>query len=399
LILTAKPSPSAGLLQDRNAPLLAKTSAYTCLESMSPAKIDSRGRSVAAETIRVDIAVSDGKEIYGPAGGKRFLEGTQRDLLGYSFSTTGLFSSIARALITGNKLAVEPAGEFVSNGEPVLRYNFHALPDTAPWTIGYGKESGSAAEEGWFLVDSKTLLLRRVFVNAANIPSNLKLVNLSALIDYESETIAGRRVLLPSLAKVEVGERSGTRRVSLMSFDHCRAFTVDSTLSFTETSADTQSNQANNPTRLPIGVEVMVSPNAPVSLAAASGNDVITATVAQPVILKGRELIARGAIVEGHVRLKRGETSVVIQLDRVQTTLGWAPFYAQLISLGPTIQAHIPRRAEPSSLEVPGVATISFASETAELPAETQLVWKTEPLVATPKETPVPQLNTSMGLH
>ncbi len=401
-VLRAEPIASTGSLQDRNAPLLTKTSAYTCLESVSPAKIDTRGRSVASEIIRVDVAVSEGKEIYGQADGKRFSDGAQRDLLGYSFSTTGLFSSIARAVIAGNQLAIEPAGEFISQGEPVLRYNFHALPGMAAWTIAYGKESGHAAEEGWFLVDAKTLTLRRVFVKAAYIPGNLKLANLSALIDYEFETLACRRVLLPTAAKVEVGERSGVKRLSLLSFDHCRAFTAESTLSFDEPNLETQNNKMPGPNRLPDGVEVIVSLNSPVSRAAAAESDVLTATVAQPVLWKGRELIARGATVEGHIRPRRGENSMVIQLDRVQTRLGWAPFYAQALSLGSAAQAHIQTqdndRAQLGELEVPGVAIIGFASQAAELPPGTQMLWKIEPLVSAPKDAPVPQLNTSMGL-
>lgn len=408
MVLTAEPSPSIGALRDRNAPLLAKMSAYTCLESISATKIDVQGRPLKSDMIRVDVGISDGKEIYGQADGKRLAEAT--DLLGYSFSTTGLFKSIAPALLAGNQVAIEAAGTFIFAGEPVLRYNFHSMLGAAPWTVAHGKESGTAAEEGWFLVNSKTLELRRVFVRAASLSGNLKLTNLSALIDYESETLAGRRALLPSAAKVEAGERSGIKRVSVMSFDHCRAFTSGSTVLFTEASLETESSQKTSSPRLPDGIDVAVSFNSPVSPATADENDALTATAARAVVWKGHELIAKGAAVEGHIRVKRGENSVVIELDRINTQRGWAPFYAQLISLdaagqthiqnaGAKAQAHHDDDPDLTDFEIPGVATIRFNTRAEELPAGTQMVWRTEPLFVAPKEAPIPQMNTSMGLR
>jgi len=392
IVLTSDANPPMAVLRNRNAPLLAKMSSYTCLESISATKIDVRGKPLQSDTLRVDIAVSEGKEVYGQADGKRLAEAT--DLLGYSFSTTGLFKSIAPALLAENQVAIEPAGEFLASAEPVLRYNFHSLLGTSPWTIAHGKESGSAAEEGWLLVDKKSVVLRRVFVKAASLPNNLRLVSLSALIDYEPETLAGRRVLLPTLAKVEVAERSGIKRVSVISFDHCRAFTADSTVSFTEATYETQNAQKAGPRHLPDGIDVIVSLNSPLNPTIADENDIITAAVAEPVLWKGQELIAKDAIVEGHVRPKRGENSVVIQIDRVLAKFGWTPFYAQLRSFEPSGQAEI----QPGAFEIPGVASVAFTTQTAGLPAGTRLVWRTEPLFVAPEGAQTPQLNTSMGL-
>lgn len=97
----SEPQPSTAALQNANAPLLKNPDAYTCLESVLPAKFDPSGRPTVLDTIRVDIAVLNGKEIYGAANGKHFANTEQREMLGYNFSTTGLFSSIARAIISG----------------------------------------------------------------------------------------------------------------------------------------------------------------------------------------------------------------------------------------------------------------------------------------------------------
>ena len=105
---------------------------------------------------------------------------------------------------------------------------------------------------------------------------------------------------------------------------------------------------------------------------------------------------------------------MVIELDRVQTRNGWAPFYARMISLASTPQVrvegsgpqdnenHLQSRSTNSVVmadpEIPGVAQVGFTGNPAEVPAGTRLVWKTEPLVMQIEARP-PQLNTSVTMH
>jgi hypothetical protein len=286
-------------------------------------------------------------------------------------------------VIAGNDLEFEPAGEGTMHGEPVLRYRFRSVPGVADWTIQYGKLAGRTGEEGFFVVDSVTLTLREVTVQAVDVPRNLPLKTLSAVINYEPETISGRRVLLPETAQVNVQENSGIHRVSRIFFDHCRAFGAESTVSFEQGDSPVQSDGPGGKVRLPAGLDITVALTSPVSPEAAAANDVVTAQVAEPVRVKGREIIARGAGVEGHVRLRRGEKAVRLELDRVQTMSGWAPFYAQLLNAT--------TRTDP---EIPGVAEFPFANG----PAPTRMVWRTESLAAS-RDAHAPQLSTTVEIH
>ncbi len=240
LVLTPEQPVLMDLVQAQNVPLLAKPSAYTCIENISLTNTDLLGQTLKSETTRVDVAVFDNKEVFGSPDGKQFSDHAERDLLGDSFRTIGLFSSISRSLIAGDHFGIQPAGQFTLNGEVVLRYNFQTLDGAAGWAITYGPQRGRAAEEGWFLVEAKSLILRRAYVSATNIPRVLNLVTLSALIDYKTETLAGRQFLLPSTAHVEAAEPSGVKRISQISFDRCRAFTANSTLSFSNPKPDTK---------------------------------------------------------------------------------------------------------------------------------------------------------------
>jgi hypothetical protein len=238
------------------------------------------------------------------------------------------------------------------------------------------------------------------------------LKGLSALVEYDIQTLAGKRVLLPSLANVEAAHNSGVRDLSFISFDHCRAFTTESVINFDEAGAS-QSNQASNPARLPYGTEILVALGSPLSIAASEADDKVMARVVQAVKENGRTVVDAGAAIEAHVRVIPGENRLVLELDRVLTQRGWAPFYAQLVKLGSN-QAHIeddgqgPEQGltlrselatELIQPEVPGVATVVLSSSDTELPAGTQMIWKTESLQPAPKHMPDPRLGTTISVH
>jgi tetratricopeptide (TPR) repeat protein len=392
--------PPTSALRDRNAPLLLKTPDYTCLESITRTRVDARGRARDADLFRVEIGISDEREIYGYAGGKRFSGESLAAMLGNSFSTTGVFSMLARALIAGNGTTIAFAGLEVLDGETVYRYYFRSIPGEARWSIQYGKSSARGGEEGYFFVGRASLTLRRVQVRAIQIPTDLKLKELDAVIDYQPETVGTRPVLLPYEARVHVEEGSGVQSVSRMFFDHCRSFTAESTFFF---GADNSQDESTHPVKspeLPPDLEIAVSLGSPVSVTTTTESDLLTARVAAPVALRGHEIIAAGAAVEGHVRPWRGENGVIVELDRVQTRHGWAPFYARLVSVAST-QAQVESSAgsrKKSDPEIPGVAKIVFATRSAELAVGTRMLWRTEPLAVTPNSVQ-PQLGTEVGIH
>jgi tetratricopeptide (TPR) repeat protein len=377
--------PPASALRERNAPLLLKTPDYTCLESITRTRIDTRGKPQDASLFRVEIGISNDREIYGYAGGKRFSSEGLAAMLGNSFSTTGMFGMLARGLIAGNGVTIAFGGPEILDGEAVYRYDFHSIPGEARWSIQYGKSSARAGEDGRFFVDRAGLTLRRVQVRAVQIPDDLKLRELDAVIDYQPETVGGGTVLLPYEARVHAEEGSGMQRLSRMFFNHCRAFAAESTVSFDVDNSQEQSRHPAKSPGLPPDLEIAVSLASPVSVTTAAGRDVLKARVAAPVSLRGHEIIAAGAAIEGRVRPCRGESAVVIELDRVQTRNGWEPFYARLVSVAST-EAGVSSggSSKKSDPEIPGVAKIVFATRSAELAAGTRMLWQTEPLAVVP---------------
>ncbi len=380
-----------------NAPLLANSSDYTCLESILPQTVDSRGHSTFGEVLRADVGVSEGKEIYGPANGKRFEGRGGGALLGYQFSTTGLFGSIARALVAGTHFTTQPSGNVTVGTGALTRFDFHGAYGGS-WTIVEGSRSGVAGEQGWFLFDSKTHLLRRVFIAAAGIPQNLKLSRLSALVDYEPEVIEGRSVLVPSSAKVEAVDQSGVSSLAFLSFDHCRAFTAESTLRTDAETPDLPSSEGGIRNGLSDGTELEIVLRTAVTPSSAASGSTVQATVLLPIKKGGQTLLEAGAQVEGDVRMEWNSNTLILELSRIQTHHGWAPFYAKLVKFESAGAYQV--QSDPSARpEVPGLARMMFTPGAAAINPGTQMLWKTEPLLNSPIRSADPKLGTSVSLR
>ncbi|HLH02512.1 MAG TPA: hypothetical protein VKX25_07070 [Bryobacteraceae bacterium] len=378
-----------------NRPLLEHLSALTCLESISTWKQEPLHEATMLPPVRVEVALSDGREMYGAVGGKGFSEDAATAAQS-SFRTTGIFGSIARTLITGDQLAIEAKGALRFGSETLDRFDFHSLQGTGGWDIHYNGEAGTAAEQGWFLTDSKSGLLRRVFVTALDIPKQLKLISVRAMVDYVPETIAGRRALLPSAARIDAIEESGVRHTSFASFHHWRAFMAESVVEFAETSSVPSTKKAGEVYRLPAGLEIRVALDGALNVMADS--DAVVGRVLQPVMHRRRRLIETGARVEAHVGRKLGSGAIVLELDRVQSLNGWTPFYAEPIRMdlpagvqmvtadeerAKELTSGFDPMAELPETEVPGVVKLHFADTNARVPAGAEMWWRTVSPVTT----------------
>lgn len=365
------------------APLLANIPNYTCLESMSQSVVDARGRKADIDLVRVDVAISGKKEIYEWAGSRTFSDRSLASTLRNGFSTIGIFSDLARGLIGTDTSHIRFIREESLGDERVYRYSFRVPAQTGVWWIRSesqdGLEVGGAGEEGFFWVDAGDLTLRRIDVSAIDIPTKVRVKMLRSVVDYERMSIGDRRVLLPSDAIVKVNLKDLDKELdSEIVFNHCRAFSAESTLSF----GDAPQSDLNAETRmdLPNRLLVPVELLSPITPSGADRSDILKANVPRSVQYSGKEVILKGALVEGHVFRRRIDGGFAIEIDRVNTVRGWQSFYARLISFGDTaIPAQGKSRTIHAPTSTPGVATINITSGL-EFAAGTQMLWITEPL-------------------
>lgn len=393
-------------LKQRTYPLLANLPNYTCLETVSRVERSATGHKSSADVIRVAVAVVDRKETYGWPDGGRFLDLQLAQMIGSGMNTTGLYGTLLRGLMVTRNDDFQFAGEGELNGESAFRYDFQILASEGPWNIRVGKESGVAGERGSLWVEAKNLGLRRLEVSALGIPSNVGLKKLHLVVDYEAIAISGRRVLLPAKAWVNTLRQDGKEDLSHVFYNHCRAFEAESTMS-ADPATGSLTKLPNGSLALPNGLEIVATLETPLDFASASPGDTLNAVVARPAFRKGKEIIAQGARLEGHVRQFRAlpdleQGAVTIEFDRIQTSHGWAQFYARMTGLKgvsgtfdttPDVGGH-----DVTDPYIPGLVTIYLPAASAQLPAGTLMTWKTED-VTSGKDRGSPSLETRLPMR
>jgi hypothetical protein len=389
-------------LQDRASALLANIPNYTCLETVG--RVERSDYRRHADVIRVAVAVVDQKETYGWPGGEHFLDRELSQMVRSGLTATGLYGTFARGLMARKKDDFQFAGEAKLNGESMFRYDFQIPASEGPWNIRVGRESGRAGERGSFWVEAKSLELRRLEVSAILIPSNVGLASLHLIIDYEVIMISDRRVLLPAKAWVDALEEGGREDLSHVFFNHCRAFGADSTISFaSDAQTGSQTKSASGKFELPTGLEIAAALRTPVDSATAAPGDALEATITKPVFWRGKEIVSRGARLEGHIRQLRPlsdaeQCAVTIEFDRIQTFDGWVQFYARMTALRglPALARTLRTKRHPAfeaapdvsdsrhtiDPEIPGVSTIYLPAASAQMPAGTSMIWRTEELIS-----------------
>jgi hypothetical protein len=256
--------------------------------------------------VRLEImAAAGGNELYASQGDNRW-ERDPSKLVDGMTGNGAFVSFLKNILITGDaKFAYR--GQEDLEGTGVARFNFTVSSAMSIWDVSVRDGSGRVGMRGSIWVDADGPSLRRVEIRADEIPSSLPVDELVVLLSYAQTKVGSRTVTIPDTAVIHLREKSGSENVNVIAFTHCRAFRVESTLSFEET-RPSETEPRNIPeTRsvpaaiLPAGLRIAVSLTTPVTGQTAVGA-LIEGRVSGNVMSGGEVAVPDGALVKGRVR-------------------------------------------------------------------------------------------------
>ena len=133
------------------------------------------------------------------------------------------------------------------SGVPVHIYRFEVAKENSAWHINTEKASISPAYKGTLWIHPQTARVRRIEIQAVDLPSDFELDTVEITVDYvdyNEVTIGGNEHLLP-IESENLGCRRGTNRCARnkVQFRDYRKFsaestvvTMDSTIGYEETS-------------------------------------------------------------------------------------------------------------------------------------------------------------------
>lgn len=286
---------------------LSRLPNYTCTETIQRsqrAKVDRQDRVTMQETIRMEVAFLDGKELFGWPGAAKIEESDIHKMVDGSIGN-GYFALLSHSIFATSFAAIEYANESVLEGTPAVRYDYRIWKSSGAYTIT--GETGQAAVDfhGSFWVNPNTLDLLRITADVDNPPPLLGVKSANSVLDFNRQSIGGSTFVLPQKAELKVIDPEGTENLSLLSFASCHQFVGESVIKFDmstdESSAQPVSKPAAAPISLPDDFTVDFNLDSPIAWGAAAGGDPVHGTLRNSVRQGGLVVAPKGSRLSGRI--------------------------------------------------------------------------------------------------
>jgi hypothetical protein len=293
----ASPPESTSLLdqiKQRALEDLAGVPNYVCVASIERSLwIPGERQFRRLDRVHVEVAHVEGADRFSWLGNSRFKSRNPTAMVGYGASFGGSFADNRGLIFKNRRTKISYAGRVTMNGRPTLQYDYDA--HWGALAVMNGNQSGYAPARGLFWVNSETLDLLQVDIEAYAIPSKLEMRSISDRTKYWRVLIGRRVALLAHNSEFQLTEADGTLRRNTSVFSNCREYTADSTVTF----------ESSPTTQLPPPVkESHVQPGLQLQLVLDKTIDATEAAVGDPIrahVLQGHGDVPRGARVYGRV--------------------------------------------------------------------------------------------------
>lgn len=291
---------------------------YTCLETVERSYRAPSARNMQYDdTLRLEVALVDGKEMFAWPGSKKFEETDLRKLVPTGTFGNGNFALHARSVFLGHAATFTYRGAeiYVGSKGALERYDFRVPRVLSGYNIRVLDRSGIAGYHGSFWADKESLDVSRLEIIAEDIPPDLGVTAASDRMDYARLLIGSGQFLLPAESELDMTDSYGIESRNQVRFTNCRQYTGESTLTFDD--IDPTPSDAP-PAELP---EMDLPADLSFAVALEEALDLDTAAVGDPVRgrlnaalrRKGQVLAAKGAMVDGRVtRLERHDSYIVL---------------------------------------------------------------------------------------
>jgi len=323
-----------------NAVPLSQAPASSCAQIVAD-KNNGRGAQQleSVDRLRLEVAVSDGREIYSWPGATRFDSRDVDAIIRQGPMGTGPFGTYLLGVFDNPGAEFRFAGDQTGGQHAMLEYRFHVPLQASHYRVKEGASWQPVAYSGSFWLAADSLELQRLTVSAESAPPGSSICTLDSELDYQRVHIGDSDTLLPKRSQLQITLESGRQTNNITTFSDCREYQAESELLFDDNpQIDTAqtTRMARAPLLLPIGLPVTLALAAPIDTETAAAGDLISAKVVQAVRKPvGGVLIPAGATVRGRItRLEHHLVPdpyflIVLSFNRLEVQGVSSPFAAR----------------------------------------------------------------------
>jgi hypothetical protein len=358
---------------------LARQPNYTCVETVershrgAPAK-----KFQLLDTIRLEVALVDGKEMFGWPGSKRFEDVELRNIVTTGAIGNGNFALHARAIFGTTSARFDYRGAD-TNG---LRYDFRVPLFASGYKIRVQAREAIVGYHGSVWVDAESLDVRRIEVIADDIPVTLGLSEATDRMDYARTRIGDADFLLPASSELAMTDLDGSENRNHVRFVSCRQFAGESVLTFGDAPESAEAlPQPVTEIVLPSDLGLRLTLLDDVDVRKAAVGDPIHARLENDLRHQGKVLFAKGATVIGRItRMERHEdyTDLGLELSEIESGGLRARLQARLEEvIGVELFGPHTRRTTGAPAAKPGEGLIPMNSSRPRLMRGILMFWRT----------------------
>ncbi len=289
---------------------------YTCTETVERTRQPAGNRSRIEDTLRLEVALVDGKEMFAWPGSKQFEDRDLNELVSTGMFGSGNFAIFARILVLTNAPVFGERRVAALAGRTMARYDFQVPRSVSGHRLRVDAREAVVGFHGSLYADPETLDMRRVEVVDDDIPPELGVSQVETTVNYSRTRIGNEEFLLPVESELMMASGENVSR-NWVRFSSCRKFTGESTLSFDDPVLDDKpvAPVAPEEIEIPAGLTVPLE-MPPIDLMKTFVGDPIQAVLQADLRNRRQRIVPKGATARGRImRLDRDRSGFVLRID------------------------------------------------------------------------------------
>jgi hypothetical protein len=187
---------------------------------------------VLSDRLRLDVAITGNKEMYGWVGANQFEQRNLFDLVGGGTISTGLFGSFLAAVFRVDHPDFSASEPQFWNGQTLRNFDFRVPQERSNYAIGPHGFLRFTSYKGSLSVNPTNGDLVRLVVETDNPPPETRIRDAFTTLDYTHLQVRTSNFLLPQDARLTVTNEEGSESESHTTYANCHEFVGESKLSF-----------------------------------------------------------------------------------------------------------------------------------------------------------------------
>jgi hypothetical protein len=235
LLLAAAMSPDDMLRQIRAqvARNLRQMPNYTCTENIWRfVRMAHSKKFVHTDTMRVEVALLGGNELFAWPGGKFEAMGIDELVGARGLLSNGGFGMHLKALFEGTEARFTYDGETVEHKRKVVKFRYEVPKEASTYIVSRNSEGGRMPYHGSVTADAQTFELVSVEVIADRLPAALETRRTRDAVEYAPVALGGSNFLLPRRSELEVTDDDGNVSRNVTVYQGCREYRGESQIHF-----------------------------------------------------------------------------------------------------------------------------------------------------------------------